>query len=252
MAFVSREPCNALASAASSTLVQPSLRDVQPSSDGAAATSFAPRSLKLSENSTLYASGLKRVLDVMLVLLTAPFWLPVVALFALLVATDGHTPFYRQERVGKGGRSFWIWKLRTMVIDADAKLEAHLAANPAARAEWDATQKLKCDPRITTVGRILRKTSLDELPQLFNVLSGDMSLVGPRPMMLCQRDLYDGASYYALRPGLTGLWQVSARNDSRFSDRVKFDNTYAATVSLSTDVSVLMRTVGVVVRGTGY
>ncbi|MEM7781663.1 MAG: sugar transferase, partial [Pseudomonadota bacterium] len=98
---------------------------------------------------------------------------------AALVMTDGKSPFYRQERVGRNGRTFWIWKLRTMVVDADAKLEAYLAANPEARAEWDATQKLKRDPRITAAGRLLRKTSLYELPQIINVLVGDMSLVGP-------------------------------------------------------------------------
>ncbi|MEM6421078.1 MAG: sugar transferase, partial [Pseudomonadota bacterium] len=161
-------------------------------------------------------------------------------------------PFYRQARLGRHGRVFRIWKLRTMVVDADARLEAYLARNPAARAEWDATQKLKHDPRITIVGRFLRKTSLDELPQLINVLTGQMSLVGPRPMMVNQRHLYDGDSYYHLRPGLTGLWQVSGRNDCRFVDRVRYDNTYAARISFLTDLGVMLRTVGVVLRGTGY
>lgn len=200
----------------------------------------------------VYRSFLKRIFDLLLVAFTFPVWFSVIAVGAVLVMCDGHTPLYRQERVGRNGRTFWIWKLRTMIIDADAKLEAHLAANPEARAEWEATQKLKHDPRVTNVGRFLRKTSLDELPQIFNVLIGDMSLVGPRPMMLCQKDLYDGDRYYEMRPGLTGLWQVCDRNDSRFIDRVHFDNTYAATVSLCTDLGVLLRTVGVVVRGTGY
>lgn len=204
-----------------------------------------------ADRSAVYRNGLKRALDVFLVLAAAPIWLPVVLLGAALTALDGHSPFYFQKRVGQGGRSFWLWKLRTMVPDADAKLDAYLAQNPEARAEWDANQKLKHDPRITWVGRFLRKTSLDELPQLVNVLKGDMSLVGPRPMMLCQRDLYHGNAYYNMRPGLTGPWQVSERHESLFADRVRYDNDYAATMSLATDVRVLARTVGVVLRGTG-
>ena len=200
----------------------------------------------------VYARGAKRALDLCLTLLTAPIWLSAIAFGALLVMTDGKTPFYSQERIGRNGRRFRILKLRTMVIDADSKLEAYLSAHPAARAEWDETQKLKQDPRITRFGRMLRKTSLDELPQLINVLAGDMSLVGPRPIMVDQMDLYSGKAYYSLRPGLTGLWQVSKRNESRFSDRVRFDNRYAASQSLSTDLGILARTVITVLRGTGY
>lgn len=199
-----------------------------------------------------YRRVLKPAVDVTLVLLAAPVWMPVVLLAALLVMRDGHFPFYSQWRVGRGGRAFRMWKLRSMVVDADACLEAHLAADPEARAEWDSTQKLKHDPRVTAVGRTLRKTSLDELPQLFNVLTGDMSLVGPRPMMVDQRDLYHGTSYYRLRPGLTGFWQISNRNECRFVDRVRFDDAYNRAVSPRTDVAVLWRTVAVVLRGTGY
>lgn len=205
-----------------------------------------------AQSSLVYASALKRVFDFAVVFFSLPIWLPIIVIGALMVMTDGKSPFYRQERLGRDGRVFRLWKLRTMVANADAKLEAFLQAHPEARAEWDASQKLKNDPRITRFGRILRKTSLDELPQIFNVLSGDMSLVGPRPMMVNQKDLYTGESYYSLRPGLTGLWQVSKRNESRFIDRVRFDNRYAATVSLKTDLGVLIRTVGVVLRGTGY
>lgn len=200
----------------------------------------------------LYRGVLKRALDLALTIVVLPIWLPVVLVGALLTACDGYNPFYRQERVGRDGRTFGMWKLRTMVVDADAKLEAYLAANPEARAEWDATQKLKEDPRITLFGRILRKTSLDELPQLFNVLTGDMSLVGPRPMMTSQKDLYTGDGYYTVRPGLTGLWQVSDRNECRFIDRVAYDDAYAARMSFGVDLRILMQTVGVVFRGTGY
>ena len=127
-----------------------------------------------------------------------------------------------------------------MVIDADQRLAAHLAADPALRAEWDETQKLKNDPRITAVGRLLRKTSLDELPQLWNVLKGDMSLVGPRPMMPEQRALYPGRAYYSMRPGLTGPWQVSDRNETSFAGRAEFDAAYARRMSLRTDLVILL------------
>jgi exopolysaccharide production protein ExoY len=194
----------------------------------------------------------KRAIDLTLVLLAMPLWLPLMVIGAALVMLDGHNPFYSQERIGRNGRVFRIWKLRSMVPDADAFLESHLAGNPEARAEWDATQKLKQDPRITPVGRVLRKTSLDELPQLVNVLTGDMSLVGPRPIMVSQRALYPGLRYYDMRPGLTGLWQVSDRNECSFAGRVRFDDIYHRAMSLGTDVGILMRTVGVVLRGTGY
>lgn len=205
-----------------------------------------------AQRGSIYRNILKRAFDLLVVVLAMPIWLPVVVIGMVMIATDGHSPFYRQERVGRGGRTFRIWKLRTMVVDADAKLEAYLDANSEARAEWDATQKLKRDPRITVVGRIFRKTSLDELPQILNVLMGDMSLVGPRPMMVSQKDLYDGDSYYSLRPGLTGLWQVSDRNECTFGERVRYDNRYDVELSFGTDLMVLVRTVGVVLRGTGY
>ena len=155
-------------------------------------------------------------------------------------------------RVGRHGRIYTIWKLRSMTRDADQALEAHLAANPEARVEWDRTQKLKNDPRITKLGRVLRKSSLDELPQLFNVLRGDMSLVGPRPMMPEQQALYPGTAYYKLRPGITGMWQVSKRNESTFADRARFDTQYDRRLSLLTDIKLLLATVRVVLRGTGH
>lgn len=199
----------------------------------------------------LYRDAFKPLLDKLLILVTAPLVLPVILLLALLASLDGGKPFYTQLRVGKGGKSFRMWKIRTMVANADARLEAHLTANPAARAEWNATQKLKHDPRITRIGHILRKTSLDELPQLFNVLTGSMSLVGPRPMMVQQKPLYHGQAYFQLSPGITGLWQTSDRNDCDFVDRVHYDETYGRTMSLVTDLRILFKTVAVVLRGTG-
>lgn len=199
-----------------------------------------------------YRQVFKRMLDVTAILLSAPVVVPVVAVTAALVASDGGSPFYTQQRVGMGGKAFKIWKLRSMVCDADARMEAYLASDPAAREEWNTTQKLKADPRITKFGKFLRKCSLDELPQLWNVLVGDMSLVGPRPMMINQQHLYPGKAYYALRPGITGYWQTSGRNDTSFESRADFDDAYEVEVSLMTDIKVLAATVGVVVKGTGY
>lgn len=201
---------------------------------------------------SLYHQWLKRPLDLGVVLLLLPFALPVIAVCALLVALDGNAPFYRQKRIGRNGQVFLLWKLRSMVPNAEAHLAAYLKANPKAAREWAVTQKLKHDPRITRFGALLRKSSLDELPQLFNVLKGDMSLIGPRPMMLDQQDLYPGTAYYDLRPGITGPWQVSDRNASSFAKRADFDEAYKADLSLRVDLSILLRTVGVVMRGTGY
>ena len=199
----------------------------------------------------LYARGGKRLLDVLLVLLGLPFVLPVMILIALAIRLEGGPVFYSQPRLGQGGRSFRFWKFRSMCPDADARLARHLAADPKARREWQVTQKLRRDPRVTRVGRVLRCTSLDELPQLWNVLAGDMSLVGPRPMMPDQRPLYPGRDYERLRPGITGPWQVSARNDVSFAARARFDSRYAGEVGLRTAVVILWRTVGAVVRGSG-
>ena len=199
----------------------------------------------------LYRHGGKRLLDIVLVLLAAPFVVPLVLVLAIAAARDGGSPFYCQDRVGKGGRTFRMWKLRSMVVDADARMAAHLAENEAARHEWDQTQKLRNDPRITPFGHFVRKSSLDELPQLWNVLTGDMSLVGPRPMMVCQKSLYPCTAYYELRPGITGYWQTSGRNKTTFAARALFDAAYERELSLATDTAVLLRTVGVVVKGTG-
>lgn len=201
----------------------------------------------------LYRNGVKRALDVTLVLLAAPVALPLILGFALaLLLLEGASPFYRQDRVGRDGKIYKMWKLRSMVPDAEARLAVHLAADPAARAEWHSTQKLKADPRVTPLGRLLRKSSMDELPQLWNVLRGDMSLVGPRPMMDGQQDLYPGIAYYTMRPGITGFWQVSKRNDSTFAERADFDDRYDREVSLATDLRLLAATVGVVLRATGH
>jgi exopolysaccharide production protein ExoY len=200
----------------------------------------------------IYRNGIKRAFDTLAILAALPVVLPIILALALLVMRDGAAPFYRQTRVGRGGRLYTMWKLRSMVDDAEAKLEDHLATDSSARREWDTTQKLKADPRITSFGRFLRKSSLDELPQLWNVLKGDMGLVGPRPMMPEQAPLYPGEAYYTLRPGITGLWQVSERNATTFADRAHYDARYEKDLSLANDLRILMTTVRVVLRGTGY
>ena len=200
----------------------------------------------------IYRRFAKQAMDVAAVLMSAPVVIPIVLILALLIARDGGRPFYSQFRVGKNGRPFRMWKLRTMVTDADARMTAYLDANPQARAEWDLNQKLRVDPRITRFGQILRKTSLDELPQLWNVFVGDMSLVGPRPMMLNQQAMYPGKAYYLVRPGVTGLWQTTDRNQTSFEARAEFDTMYNDSLSFAADLRIIFKTVGVVVKGTGY
>lgn len=199
-----------------------------------------------------YRAGLKRVFDVCVILAASPFVVPVMVLLTLFVALGGGNPFYTQRRVGLNGHVYTMWKFRSMVADADAALARHLQSDPAARAEWDRTQKLKNDPRITRFGRLLRKTSLDELPQLFNVLRGDMSLVGPRPMMPEQQGMYPGTAYYKLLPGITGPWQVSARNETAFAERAAYDTGYHNSCSFLGDLKMLFATIGVVTRATGH
>ncbi|SHH54412.1 sugar transferase [Cognatishimia maritima] len=198
-----------------------------------------------------YRNVAKRCFDVgvvMILVLPVGF---VVMVLAVALMLEGASPFYVQKRIGQNGRQFNMLKLRSMVRDADRILANFLADNPAAKAEWDEKQKLRDDPRITPLGRLIRKTSLDELPQLWNVLKGDMSLVGPRPMMPCQKDIYPGKAYYDMRPGITGLWQVSERNESSFAERAFYDNRYHDDLSLASDLSILVKTVSVVARATG-
>lgn len=194
----------------------------------------------------------KPFFDSLVVLATSFLVVPLIVVLGALVALDGGSPFYKQKRVGRSGRIFTLWKLRTMVTDADTRLVAYLDANPSARVEWEKNQKLKDDPRVTPIGRLLRKTSLDELPQILNVALGDMSLVGPRPMMVDQESMYPGTSYFILRPGITGLWQISERNDSSFSDRAIYDNDYESKLSFLGDVAIMFKTVRTIFRGTGY
>lgn len=200
----------------------------------------------------IYRGFLKRSFDIALVAIAAVPVLIVVGFLAWLISKDGHSPFYSQQRIGRNGRLFRMWKLRSMIPNADAALEAYLAENPAARLEWDVTQKLKNDPRITRIGRFIRKTSLDELPQLWNVLTGDMAIIGPRPIMRDQKSIYPGQAYYEMRPGLSGYWQTSDRNETSFADRALYDTRYYHDLSFTTDVTLIFRTLRVVLKCTGY
>jgi len=205
-----------------------------------------------TETASWYVRRGKRAFDLFLVALAAPFVLPVILLTALALLIEGGNPFYQQDRMRADGSRYRILKLRTMVKNADRKLASLLDSDPALAREWEETQKLKCDPRITRVGRILRITSLDELPQLWNVVTGDMSLIGPRPMLPDQVAIYNAPIYWGMRPGVSGLWQVSERNDRAFDYRTEMDRIYSRQVTFREDLSILVRTVLVMVRRTGY
>jgi exopolysaccharide production protein ExoY len=200
-----------------------------------------------------YRDGAKRRLDIVLVLVLAPLVLPVVAVLWLAVRAGGGPGFFGHERVGLDGRRFRCWKLRTMVPDAEARLRAHLRRDRAAAREWAETYKLRHDPRVTRLGRVLRKTSLDELPQLWNVLRGEMSLVGPRPVPEAELIEYAGYewAYLSCRPGLTGLWQISGRNAVSYGQRVRFDVEYLLRAGLAEDLRILALTPREVLRRSG-
>lgn len=202
----------------------------------------------------LYASFGKRVFDLLLCVLLIPMLLPIMMIIWLLVKRDGGSGLFIQPRVGRDGRVFHCFKFRTMVQDAEKVLEDMCASDPEIAAEWRTYQKLRNDPRISKIGKVLRATSLDELPQIFNVLLGDMSLVGPRPFLPAQREIYDqagGKAYYHLRPGVTGPWQVFGRSVTTFEGRVKFDDAYYRNLSFLSDLGLVLRTAKVVVCRTG-
>jgi undecaprenyl-phosphate galactose phosphotransferase len=192
---------------------------------------------------------LDRVIAGLLLILLAPALL----VLAVLVKADGGAAIFGHKRLGHGGKSFRCFKFRTMVPDAEAALQRVLAVNPAARAEWAAGQKLRADPRVTPLGNMLRRTSLDELPQLFNVLRGEMSLVGPRPIVQAEVCRYGGdiGYYYQARPGITGLWQVSGRSNTSYEHRVRHDVDYVRHWSLIRDFEILLRTIPAVLNKDG-
>lgn len=202
---------------------------------------------------TLYGKIGKRAFDVIFALLLLPAILPLIAVMWVIVRQDGGPGFFGHKRIGRNGKVFRCWKLRTMVPDAEAVLSDHLATNPAAAAEWARDHKLTDDPRITPLGHFLRRTSLDELPQIWNVLMGHMSFVGPRPIVRYELHKYGPhrTLYLSMTPGITGLWQVSGRNDVTYAERVQFDIDYARDFSFLRDVGLILRTASSVLLGTG-
>lgn len=195
----------------------------------------------------------KRAVDIVLGAALIVFFAPLMALIGLAVCLDGGPVFFGHRRIGPDGRKFRCWKFRTMVVNADQVLREVLSRDPALREEWESSFKLRKDPRITFVGRFLRACSLDELPQLFNVMRGDMSLVGPRPIVEAEIDRYGRkfSAYCACRPGITGLWQVRGRSDVSYARRVELDAQYANRWSLWLDLQILLSTVVVIVRRDG-
>ena len=196
----------------------------------------------------------KRALDILIAGTALIALLPLLASFALFIRMqDGGKAVFWQKRYGRNGRTFNCFKLRSMVLDAGERLEEILRTDPDARAEWEATQKLTNDPRITPLGHFIRKTSIDELPQLVNVLRGEMSIVGPRPIV--ENEIAKYCEYYrhycSVRPGLTGLWQVEGRSDTTYAERVALDAQYARTRTFWGDIGIMLRTIPAVLFSRG-
>lgn len=211
------------------------------------------RESRLTADAAVSARAL-RILDVIGALAIILLLLPFLAIISLAVFVSGRGPIvFKQRRIGRDGVVFFCWKFRTMVVDAEERLAELLSRDPHARAEWQRDHKLRRDPRITYVGRLLRKSSLDELPQLFNVLAGTMSLVGPRPIVLAECSRYGRhfAYYCAVRPGITGLWQISGRNNVSYRRRVACDVLYSRKHSLIFNCSILLVTIPRVLLRTG-
>lgn len=195
-----------------------------------------------------------RIVELTLVLGALIFLLPLMLLIAALIKATSRGPvLYRQQRLGQGGQLFGCLKFRSMQADADARLAALLDRDPLARHEWETSRKLSVDPRITPLGRFLRRSSLDELPQFFNVLAGDMSLVGPRPIVVGEIHHYGRhiSTYYQVRPGISGLWQVSGRSDTSYRRRVACDRLYVRRKSFALDMAITVKTIPAVLVSRG-
>jgi len=197
--------------------------------------------IKYSSDSVLALTGL---------VVLAPMILMVSAVLLIL---QGRPIFIFHKRIGKNGTLFDCIKFRTMVRNADRALEQYLAANPDAREEWETTRKLKNDPRVTAFGAILRSSSIDEIPQLINILRGEMSVVGPRPITASEAKMYGARfiDYIRVRPGLTGLWQVSGRNEVGYQERVELDSRYVAEQNFIGDVAIILKTIPAVLARRG-
>jgi exopolysaccharide production protein ExoY len=198
--------------------------------------------------------GVKRTFDLALALSAAVVLLPLFAMIAVLIKLyDGGPVFYRHRRIGMNSKPFLCIKFRTMAANGDDLLSKHLDASPIATLEWAQSRKLKVDPRITAVGAVLRRMSIDELPQVINVVRGEMSIVGPRPIVTDEVTMYgkDVKYYFRARPGLTGAWQVGGRNDISYSQRVALDRDYVQNWSVWRDVAIIVKTVPAVVSAKG-
>jgi exopolysaccharide production protein ExoY len=196
----------------------------------------------------------KRTFDVVAGVLASIVSAPLfITCYLLVLGNSGRPVLFRHRRIGFAGREFTCLKFRTMAADAEKRLQQHLAVNPRAAREWTNNQKLQDDPRVTRIGKIMRRASLDELPQLFNVLKGEMSLVGPRPIVVEEIAKYQEHFYvYAsTRPGLTGLWQIKGRNETTYAERVAYDVDYVRNWSLGRDVLIVLMTIKRVLQGRG-
>jgi undecaprenyl-phosphate galactose phosphotransferase len=229
---------------------RPSLTTVQ--SDVAAAHDKAVDE-RQPKKSLHYYSWMERLFDVLGATISLVLTLPLFLIVAVGVRMSGSPVIFSHRRIGRRGEAFDCYKFRSMVPDAERLLGDLLASDPEAKKEWERTHKLRNDPRVTRFGNFLRKSSLDELPQIFNVLKGDMSLVGPRPIVREELERYGNASSYftAVRPGMTGLWQVVARSDCTYSRRVSLDKLYVKNKSIGFDIWLLWKTIGVVIKRVG-
>ena len=197
--------------------------------------------------------ALERALEIPVCFLLLLFLAPMMLIIASVIVVDGGPALFKQERIGRGGRTFTCFKFRTMVVDAERRLQMFLDRDSRARAEWSRDHKLRYDPRITAFGRFLRRSSLDELPQLFNVLRGDMSLVGPRPIVEAEAARYGRRfqSYCSVRPGITGLWQVSGRTNISYRRRVAMDVLYVRRRNIVLYVWLILATIPAVLARRG-
>jgi len=219
-----------------------------------------PPTLRLHKGDGRYSFTsifLKRAIDLIVSLSVITVFAPCFAMLIISVALDAGPVFYAQRRIGRGGRTFLCWKFRTMVVNADEKLEALLATDEKARQEYATFWKLKDDPRVTRIGRFLRRYSLDELPQMLNVIKGDMSIVGPRPRSVKEMEFFrsnmpeSDQSYKEVRPGLTCLWQVSGRSCLGLKAKGQLDDWYSRNWSIIGDLAIVIATFPVVIRGKG-
>lgn len=201
-----------------------------------------------------FSVRLKRALEVVGAVLIAVLISPILVMCAAVIRIGSPGPIlFGHRRIGLRGATFKVWKFRTMRTDADRVLETYLLAHPEARREWNETHKLVNDPRVTSIGRFMRRFSVDELPQLWNVIRGEMSMVGPRPIVAAEIEKYGAAIsvYFAVRPGMTGLWQVSGRSSTTYAERVALDQQYVRDWSLGMDARILLKTFRVVVNPEG-